>query len=345
MKNTKQIILAIETSCDETATAIYHSSQGLLAHKVYSQTIHSQYGGVVPELASRDHIRKLLPLIQAVITEANINKTDITTVAYTAGPGLVGALLTGASLARSFAWAWQIPALAIHHMEAHLLAPLMESTALQPPFIALLVSGGHTLLVKVETLFHYQILGESVDDAVGEAFDKTAKLLGLAYPGGPEIAKLAKQGNAQRFNFPRPMTKKAGLDFSFSGLKTHALQTITQSDQQPQTLADIAAAFQLAVVDTLTIKCDRALAQTQLNTLVVAGGVSANQLLRQHLDTMAIRKRYQIYYPSAEFCTDNAAMIAFTAHLRLQHQQFKAEDLLFKVKPRWSLEELATQKN
>ena len=304
-------VLGIETSCDETGVAIYHAKRGLINHVLYSQIeMHSEYGGVVPELASRDHIRKLVPLIKQLIQESGLISADINGIAYTAGPGLMGALLVGASTARSLAWTWNIPAVAVHHMEGHLLAPMLEDNPPAFPFVALLISGGHTLLVQVNEIGSYLLLGESLDDAAGEAFDKTAKLLGLSYPGGPKLSKLAEQGHPQ-IKFPRPMTDRPGLDFSFSGLKTFALNTINASEKTAQNKADIAAGFQLAVAETLTIKCKRALQQTGLKRLVVAGGVSANSQIRALLTEMTIKEQAQIYFPRLEFCTDNGAMIAY----------------------------------
>ena len=274
-------VLGIETSCDETGIAIYDDKAGLLANQLYSQIkLHADYGGVVPELASRDHIRKTVPLIQAALKEANLTAKDIDAVAYTAGPGLVGALLVGATIGRSLAFAWDVPAIPVHHMEGHLLAPMLEEKTPDFPFVALLVSGGHTQLISVTGIGEYTLLGESIDDAAGEAFDKTAKLLGLDYPGGPVLSKMAQQGVEGRFVFPRPMTDRPGLDFSFSGLKTFAANTIRQNDDSEQTRADIARAFEDAVVDTLAIKCRRALEQTGFKRLVMAGGVSANRTLR-----------------------------------------------------------------
>jgi len=332
-------ILGLETSCDETGVAIYDANEGLLAHALYSQiAIHAEYGGVVPELASRDHIRKTLPLIQQVLEESKLEAKTIDGVAYTAGPGLVGALLVGAAIGRSLAWAWNVPAIAVHHMEGHLLAPMLESPAPTFPFVALLVSGGHTLLVKVSAVGQYEILGESVDDVAGEAFDKTAKLLGLSYPGGPALAELAEQGDPTRFKFPRPMTNRPGLDFSFSGLKTFAINTLQKNTQSPNIKADIACAFQEAVIDTLTIKCKRALKQTGINRLVVAGGVSANRLLQLRLTQFMGTIDGQVYYPRQEFCTDNGAMIAYAGYLRLAAGQ--QEPLLFNAKPRWPLDEI-----
>ncbi len=332
-------VLGIETSCDETGVAIYHSQEGLLAHALYSQTrLHADYGGVVPELASRDHIRKLTPLIRQVIIAAGLTSQQVGGIAYTAGPGLVGALLIGATVGRSLAWAWQIPAVAVHHMEGHLLAPMLEENPPQFPFIALLVSGGHTLLVEVARVGCYTILGESLDDAAGEAFDKTAKMLGLGYPGGPAVAKLAETGNPKRFRFPRPMTNRPGLDFSFSGLKTFTLNTLHQNGQDEQTKADIARAFQDAVVDTLVIKCRRALQQSGFTRLVVAGGVSANKAIHTALQNMAHKENATIYFPRLEFCTDNGAMIAFAGCRRLLAGEY--EPLAMTVHPRWPLDQI-----
>jgi len=333
-------VLGIETSCDETGVAIYDGNEGLLGHALYSQVdLHAQYGGVVPELASRDHVRKLLPLVRQAIDESGINSSDINGIAYTAGPGLVGALLVGAAAGRSLAWAWRVPAIAIHHMEGHLLAPMLEANPPEFPFLALLVSGGHTLLVEVDGVGRYRVLGDSIDDAVGEAFDKTASLLGLAYPGGPALAKLALLGDPQRFTFPRPMTDRPGLDFSFSGLKTFALYSWRESAQTQQDRADIARAFEEAVADTLAIKCRRAVAQTGLKTLVVAGGVGANVRLRARLDELMSKEGGRTCYPRPEFCTDNGAMIAYAGYRRLRAGQ--AESLSIKAIPRWSLEDLS----
>ena len=323
------LTLGIETSCDETATALYDSERGLLAHEVYSQVdLHAEFGGVVPELASRDHIRKTTPLIRLVLADAKLALTDVDGVAYTAGPGLVGALLVGAAIGRSLAYALGKPAIAIHHMEG---PPAF-------PFVALLVSGGHTQLVRVDGIGQYQMLGDSVDDAAGEAFDKTAKLLNLDYPGGPALARLAQQGNPKRFTFPRPMTDRPGLDFSFSGLKTYALYTLQENTKDEQTKADIAYAFEHAVVETLFIKCRRALEETGLRTLVMAGGVSANLKLRARLDQLAKLKAYEVRYPKNEFCTDNAAMIAYAGCQRLLAGQQQA--LGFQAQARWNLESL-----
>jgi N6-L-threonylcarbamoyladenine synthase len=328
-------VLGIETSCDETGVALYDSELGLLAHEVYSQVDHAQYGGVVPELASRDHIRKTLPLIEQVMKDSNTTAHQIHGVAYTAGPGLVGALLVGASIGRSLAYAWGVPAVAVHHMEGHLLAPLLEEDKPEFPFLCLLVSGGHTLLIDVRGIGAYHILGESIDDAVGEAFDKTAKVLGLGYPGGPALAALATQGDRHRFHFPRPMTDRSGLDFSFSGLKTYALNTF---HAYPEAKADIAAAFEEAAVATLTIKCERALRETKHTRLVVAGGVSANIHLRETLDRMGESHGVRVYYPRHELCTDNGAMIAFAGCKRLLAGQ--QQDLSIEVKARWPLDSL-----
>ncbi len=332
-------VLGIETSCDETGIAIYDTEQGLLAHQLYSQVkLHADYGGVVPELASRDHVRKALPLIQAALDEAQLDAADIDGIAYTAGPGLVGALLVGACIGRSLAYGWQVPAVAVHHMEGHLLAPMLEDVAPEFPFIALLVSGGHTQLVKVAGIGSYQLLGESVDDAAGEAFDKTAKLMGLDYPGGPRLAALAEQGEAGHYKFPRPMTDRPGLDFSFSGLKTFAANTLAKAEQDTQTQANIARAFQEAVVDTLVIKCRRALKETGLKRLVVAGGVSANHELRRQLNDFARQINGEVFFPRAEFCTDNGAMIAYAGAQRLAAGE--AVDTKVKTFPRWPLEQL-----
>lgn len=332
-------VLGIETSCDETGIAIYDTEQGLLAHQLYSQVkLHADYGGVVPELASRDHVRKTLPLIQAALKQANLASQDIDGVAYTAGPGLVGALLVGACIGRSLALGWQVPAVAVHHMEGHLLAPMLEDNPPDFPFIALLVSGGHTQLVRVDGIGRYQLLGESVDDAAGEAFDKTAKLMGLDYPGGPRLAALAEQGRPDCYKFPRPMTDRPGLDFSFSGLKTFAANTIAAEADDEQTRADIARAFQDAVVDTLVIKCRRALKETGLKRLVVAGGVSANKELRAQLHAFAEKIGGEVFFPRPEFCTDNGAMIAFAGAQRLLAGEQVDERV--KTFPRWPLEQL-----
>ena len=337
-------ILGIETSCDETGVAIYDEEKGLIANQLHTQiALHADYGGVVPELASRDHIRKLAPLLQAALQEANLTAKDIDGVAYTCGPGLVGALLVGSTVARSLAYAWNIPAIGVHHMEGHLLAPMLEENPPHFPFMALLVSGGHTQLVRVDGVGRYELLGESIDDAAGEAFDKTAKLLGLDYPGGAALARLALNGTPNRFSFPRPMTDRPGLDFSFSGLKTFAANTLHQVMQEEgelaeQSKADIAYAFQEAVVDTLAIKCKRALKQTGLKRLVIAGGVSANKQLRQTLAELMQQLGGEVFYPQPQFCTDNGAMIAYTGFLRLKQGQHS--DLAIDVKPRWAMAEL-----
>lgn len=337
-------ILGIETSCDETGVAIYDSEKGLVANQLYSQiAVHADYGGVVPELASRDHIRKTLPLIQDALNEAGLCAQDIDGIAYTAGPGLVGALLVGSTIARSLAYAWNVPALGVHHMEGHLLAPMLEENPPPFPFIALLVSGGHTQLVKVEAIGKYELLGESIDDAAGEAFDKTGKLLGLDYPAGVAVSQLAEKGTPNRFVFPRPMTDRPGLDFSFSGLKTFAANTINaqinaQGELDEQTRSDIAHAFQQAVVETIIIKCKRALQQTGYKRLVMAGGVSANKQLRQELATFMQEFGGEVFYPRPQFCTDNGAMIAYAGFVRLNNGE--RSDLAVSVKPRWNMTEL-----
>jgi N6-L-threonylcarbamoyladenine synthase len=336
-------VLGIETSCDETGVALYDGDRGLLADAIYSQTeIHAEYGGVVPELASRDHVRKLLPLIRQVLDQAGLDRRTIDGVAYTAGPGLIGALLVGAALGRALAWALGVPAIGVHHMEGHLLAPMLEEPAPDFPFIALLVSGGHTQLVEVAGVGRYRLLGESLDDAAGEAFDKTAKILDLPYPGGPALARLAERGDPQRFRFPRPMTDRPGLDFSFSGLKTFTMNALREemarSTDREQTRADIARAFEEAVVDTLAIKCRRAARQTGCPRLVLAGGVSANRRLRERVDRMMAAEGGRSYYPRPIFCTDNGAMIAFAGWQRLRAGEL--EPLGFIPRARWDLESL-----
>ncbi|MCI0401738.1 MAG: tRNA (adenosine(37)-N6)-threonylcarbamoyltransferase complex transferase subunit TsaD [Gammaproteobacteria bacterium] len=331
-------VLGLETSCDETGVAIYDSDNGSLSHALYSQRVHAQYGGVVPELASRDHVLKTLPLIKTVLSESRLKARDIHGIAYTAGPGLIGALLVGASIGRSLAYALNVPAVAVHHMEGHLLAPMLEEHPPALPFIALLVSGGHTQLVRVDGVGSYEMLGESVDDAAGEALDKTAKLLGLGFPGGARLAELAMSGRTDRFRFPRPMTDRPGLDFSFSGLKTYAINTLKEAGDQPGTRADIARAFMDAVIDTLAIKCRRAIQQTGLRTLVAAGGVSANHELRVRLDKVAKEMGAMVYYPRLEFCTDNGAMIAYAGYRRLAAGM--SEPLAFGAQPRWPMESL-----
>jgi len=334
------IVLGIETSCDETGVAVYDSDAGLLAHGLFSQVeIHAEYGGVVPEIASRDHVRKLLPLINQCLDEAGLDRSAIDAVAYTAGPGLIGALLVGTAIGRSIAFALERPAIAVHHMEGHLLAPMLETEPPSFPFVALLVSGGHTLLVEVRGIGEYRILGETLDDAAGEAFDKTAKLLGLGYPGGPVLAKLAETGDAERFAFPRPMTNRPGLDFSFSGLKTHTRNLWMNTEHDATSQADIAAGFQLAVVDTLAIKCRRAMQQTRANQLVVAGGVGANIALRKALQQDGRKHGWDVAFPRLEFCTDNGAMIAFAGCQRLMAGQSSGLEL--QSFARWPLDQLS----
>ncbi len=343
-------ILGIETSCDETGVALYDSEHGLLGHELYSQIdLHGEYGGVVPELASRDHVRKLLPLIDALLHECQLHKSDIDGVAFTNGPGLVGALMVGACAGRALAFSLGVPAIGVHHMEGHLLAPMLEESPPQFPFVALLVSGGHTQLVRVDAIGQYSLLGESLDDAAGEAFDKAAKMLDLDYPGGPQIARYALKGVPGRFTFPRPMVDRPGLDFSFSGLKTFTLNTVADQAQKnaeqsglpdEQTCADIAHAFQEAVVDTLVIKCRRALEQEGLSSLVIAGGVSANQRLRERLEAALKKINSAVFYARHEFCTDNGAMIAYAGCQRLLAKQ--VEELGVKVKARWPLDELSS---
>ncbi len=332
-------VLGIETSCDETAVAVYDAENGLLSHALYSQiATHAEYGGVVPELASRNHVCKVIGLIEEAMAASCSTSKDITGVAYTAGPGLVGALLVGATIGQSIGFAWGLPTVGVHHMEGHLLAPMLESDPPVYPFVALLVSGGHTMLVKVAQFGDYEILGESVDDAVGEAFDKTAKLLGLGYPGGAALAALAQRGDSDRFHFPRPMINRTGLEFSFSGLKTFAANSIAGHSLDEQTRADIARAFQDAAVETLVIKCRRALQLTGLKTLVVAGGVGANLVLREQLQHMVRDEGGAVYFPRHEFCTDNGAMIAYVGCQRLLAGEHG--DLTIKVSPRWALNTL-----
>jgi N6-L-threonylcarbamoyladenine synthase len=337
-------VLGIETSCDETGVALLRwepeaPGRGLLAHTLYSQIkLHADYGGVVPELASRDHVRKLLPLIREALAQARLGVRDLGGVAYTAGPGLVGALLVGASVGRALAWALGVPAIGVHHMEGHLLAPLLEADPPEPPFVALLVSGGHSMLVEVRAIGQYTILGDTLDDAAGEAFDKTAKLMGLPYPGGPALAKLAEQGRAGAFRFSRPMTDRPGLDFSFSGLKTQVLLAWQQSDQSAQTRADIARAFEEALVDTLIIKCRRALEASGAQRLVIAGGVGANRRLRSDLARAGEKDGFRVYFPRLDFCTDNGAMIALAGAIRLAGGQHQDETV--QVRPRWDLQSL-----
>jgi N6-L-threonylcarbamoyladenine synthase len=337
------LVLGLETSCDETGVALFDTRDGLLADALYSQVdVHAEYGGVVPELASRDHIRKILPLIEQVFAEAGRETAELDGIAYTAGPGLVGALMVGATIAKSLAWSWGIPVLGVHHMEGHLLAPMLEDEHPDYPFIALLVSGGHTQLVRVDGIGEYRMLGESLDDAAGEAFDKAAKMLGLPYPGGPHIARMAQQGDPDRFTFPRPMVNRPGLDFSFSGLKTYTLNTVAEcrdaGELTEQDKHDIARAFEEAVVDTLMIKCRRALREENLKTLVIAGGVSANTRLRERLEKALAKERARVFYPALAFCTDNGAMIAYAGAQRLAAGQVDTQET--RVRPRWPMEEL-----
>jgi len=333
------LVLGIETSCDETGVALYHTERGLLAHALHSQVaMHAEYGGVVPELASRDHIRRVLPLSRQILGEAGCTLADLDAIAYTEGPGLAGALLVGASVAAALGYALNIPTVGIHHLEGHLLAPLLEPEPPQFPFVALLVSGGHSQLMRVTGIGAYETLGETLDDAAGEAFDKTAKLLGLGYPGGPAISRLAELGKPGRFKLPRPMINSGDLNFSFSGLKTAVLTLVNQQERDEQTIADIARAFQDAIVDVLAAKSIAALAQTGLTRLVVAGGVGANRQLRTALSAKATKRGGQVYYPKLEFCTDNGAMIAFAGAMRLGHARVGSG--AFNVSPRWPLEQI-----
>ena len=336
-------VLGLETSCDETGVAVFDTDRGLLSHRLYSQiAVHAEYGGVVPELASRDHVRKTLPLIKEALAAAELTAQDLDAVAYTSGPGLVGALLVGACAGRSLAWSLGIPAVGVHHMEGHLLAPMLEDNPPAFPFIALLVSGGHTQLVQVDGIGEYTLLGESLDDAAGEAFDKAAKMMGLPYPGGPALSALAATGDDQRFRFPRPMTDRPGLDFSFSGLKTFTLNTVNAARDSggldDQTRADIALAFEAAVVDTLTIKCRRALEQTGCKRLVIAGGVSANKRLRAGLEKMTGKLKAKVFYARPEFCTDNGAMIAYAGAQRMKAGQQDGERIV--AVARWPMSTL-----
>lgn len=342
------LVLGIESSCDETGVALYDSDKGLVAHQLYSQVeMHADYGGVVPELASRDHVRKTIPLIDSMLKSAGLDKTDIDAIAYTSGPGLVGALMVGAAIANALSLALDIPIIGVHHMEGHLLAPMLEDKPPAFPFIGLLVSGGHTQLVAVKAIGEYEILGESLDDAAGEAFDKAAKMLGLDYPGGPRVAKLAEYARQNLggtpYRFPRPMTDRPGLDFSFSGLKTFTLNTVNElrdeNGLKEEDKAKIALAFEEAVVDTLRIKCKRALEQTGMKTLVIAGGVSANTHLRETLEPMVNKLGARVAYARPEFCTDNGAMIAYAGYQRLNAGQYSEHE--FKVQPRWPLDTLA----
>lgn len=340
-------VLGIESSCDESAVALYDTSAGLLGHHLYSQIeLHQVYGGVVPELASRDHIRKIVPLIKQLLNEVSEQQNQtvkIDAIAYTQGPGLMGALLSGSAIAASLAYAWQVPALGVHHMEGHLLAPMLETNPPAFPFIALLISGGHSQIIRVDNIGQYELLGDTLDDAAGEAFDKTAKMLGLGYPGGPIVSKFALSGDPDRYQFPRPMLDRPGLDMSFSGLKTFSLNTwqnaVKQGDDTDQTRADICRAFELAVAETLTVKCKRALIATGMNRLVVSGGVSANRAIRASLTELMQQRGGEAYFPRLEFCTDNAAMIAFAGAQRLQAGQ-RNPTLNFSAKARWPLEQL-----
>jgi len=337
------LVLGIETSCDETGVALFDTGQGLLAHALYSQIdMHADYGGVVPELASRDHVRKLLPLCDQVLADAGRRRADIDGIAYTAGPGLVGALMVGGAVAHALAFALGVPVLGVHHMEGHLLAPMLEAQPPAFPFVALLVSGGHTQLVQVNGIGEYRMLGESLDDAAGEAFDKAAKMLGLDYPGGPRVAALAQRGRPGRYHFPRPMTDRPGLDFSFSGLKTYTLNTVNEAKAagtlDDQVRADIALAFESAVVDTLVIKCRRALVHTGCPRLVMAGGVSANKRLREALERMAEAQQATVFYARPEFCTDNGAMIAYAGAQRLLAGQQDGDRIV--TVPRWPMDTL-----
>ena len=332
-------VLGIETSCDETGIAVYDGDRGLLAHHVYSQIdTHRAFGGVVPELASRDHSNKIVPLVSATMADAGVDYAELDGVAYTAGPGLIGALLVGGCFGQSLAFSLDVPAIGVHHMEGHLLAPMLGEEPIEPPFIALLVSGGHTMLINVPRIGEYELLGESLDDAAGEAFDKTAKLLGLGYPGGPAIQKCAESGDPDRFRFPRPMTDRPGLDFSFSGLKTFALNTANAHQDDPDVAPDIARAFVDAVVDTFVIKCRRAFKQTGAKAMVVAGGVSANTQLRAGLKALSEELAVTIQFPPLALCTDNGAMIAYAGYRRLAARQ--GEDLSLPMRPRWPLSEL-----
>jgi N6-L-threonylcarbamoyladenine synthase len=330
------LVLGIETSCDESGVALYHTERGLLAHALHSQVaMHAEYGGVVPELASRDHIRRVLPLTRQILKEANCALDDIGAIAYTEGPGLAGALLVGASIAASLGCALGVPIVGVHHLEGHLLAPLLEPSPPAFPFVALLVSGGHSQLMRVSGVGTYETLGETLDDAAGEAFDKTAKLLGLGYPGGPALSQLAEKGAPGRFKLPRPMLNSGDLNFSFSGLKTAVLTLANQQTLDEQTVADIARAFQEAIVEVLAAKSLAALSRAGLSRLVVAGGVGANRQLREQLSALAARRGFEVYYPKLEFCTDNGAMIAFAGAMRLKHAS--RGEWKFHVRPRWDL--------
>jgi len=338
------LVLGIETSCDETGVALFDTEKGLIADALYSQIeMHANYGGVVPELASRDHVRKLLPMVASLLSDVGISGTDLDGIAYTQGPGLVGALLVGATLAHSLAEVWNIPVKGVHHMEGHLLAPMLEANAPKPPFVALLVSGGHTQLVAVKELGDYELLGESLDDAAGEAFDKAAKMMELPYPGGPSISKLAEQGDRKLIRFPRPMTDRPGLDFSFSGLKTFTLNTVAEYTNEDgltdEDKANIAAGFEEAVAQTLMIKCRRALQQTGMKQLVLAGGVAANKRLRELMAEMVTKESAELFYPRLEYCTDNGAMIAYVGAMRLNQGETSEGIDVF---PRMELSKLKT---
>ncbi len=347
---TSLLILGIETSCDETATALYDSEKGLIGHKVFSQIdLHNQYGGVVPELASRDHVKKLLPMVDHLINETGKSINDLDAIAYTAGPGLSGALLVGSVMANGLAFSLGIPSVPIHHMEAHLLAPLLEQDSANMPFIALLVSGGHTLLIKVESKGDYEIIGQTLDDAAGEAFDKGAKLLGLAYPGGPEISRLAESGTKGAFTFPRPLSKdKKNLDFSFSGLKTSLMYRVNQLKLDElftdQCRADLAFAYEEAIVDSLVEKTHRAVEKNNVDSVIIAGGVGANKKLRSKMSETFHKKSVEVVFPSLEFCTDNAAMIALTGSYRFQ-QGIHNENYQITVNPRWSIDKIYEEIN
>lgn len=336
------IVLGIESSCDETGVAIYESSHGLLSHALFSQIdLHAPYGGVIPEIASRDHLKKLIPLVKQILSEANLTLKDLDGIGYTAGPGLMGALLVGASFARSLSWSLEIPSIGVHHLEAHLLAPMLEENKPEFPFLALLVSGGHTQLLLAHEFGRYECLGETLDDAVGEAFDKTAKLMGMPYPGGPHLAKLAEKKYLHLYTFPRPMTDKPGLNFSFSGLKTAALNAWTKSPQDEQTKIDIAYAFQEAVVDTLAIKIQRAIKKIQedgtpVKQLVISGGVSANTALRTRLMALTKGNNMDVFFPRLDFCTDNGAMVAYLGHEYLR-RNITDTTLNIGVRARWPL--------
>ena len=340
------IVLGVESSCDETGLALYDTQRGLLSHALHSQVaMHEEYGGVVPELASRDHIRRAIPLLQQTLEKAGMAAADIDAIAYTQGPGLAGALLVGSSIACSLGMALDKPVLGVHHLEGHLLSPLLASQPPEFPFVALLVSGGHTQLMRVDGVGQYQLLGETLDDAAGEAFDKSAKLLGLGYPGGPAISRLAEFGDPEAYKLPRPMLHSKDLMFSFSGLKTAVLTVVNNNGGAAnvceQDKANIARGFVDAIVDVLTAKCLSALKQTGLKRLVIAGGVGANRQLRAALDAAALKKRFKVYYPELEFCTDNGAMIAFAGAMRLQiNPQAAQRDYSFNVRPRWPLDEL-----